>query len=252
MNRHSIHLLFRNRPLLAAVALWILACSCAEDVPEPLFTTSVIQGRIYFYYASSENVPEGISITTRGPYDQKTAFTNSDGDYQISGLGNGTYELEIAKESFGTKYHYGIQLFGDDTVHMNDELYECMTGARLPELYEVHTRDSYSWLNETTIAITTGWKQGEIYARVFMADNDDVSYRKYRCTRKGIRLKRTGFENLLLLVEDLPFESGKEIFLIAYTCNPEEEGYINTYTGVWTFSTLDPEEHSKVMRFTMP
>jgi hypothetical protein len=255
MNPNSIVLFFRNRILFwTAAGLWTLACSCSE-LPDPLFTKSVIQGNIHCYYISG-SPDDNISVTARGPYGDRTALTNSEGYFQIGGLGNGTYKLVISKEGFGTKYHYGIQLFGDDTASLHDEIYERISGFKLPALKEIYTRHSNDWLNASTIAIVTnidatGYTP-DMPVRVFMADFENVSYKNYQCTRRAFALARGGYENLMLLVEDLPFESRKEIFLIAYVCNPFEEGYFDYYTGVWTFSTMEPEERSEVLSFTMP
>jgi len=248
----NILLLFRSRAfLLTGIVLWALVCSC-EELPEPLFTSSVINGNIDFYYNYDE-VPEDISITARGPYEKKEALTDSKGDYEITGLGNGTYEVEISKEGYGTKYHHGIQLFGNDTVRVRDELYKRMTGIKLPALYEVRTSDYYDFLNDTKIVITTNRSQGEIPARVFMSENDDVSYKDFQWTTKAHSVKRNGFDKILLFIENLPFESGKKIYLRLYICNPEENyGYFNKKTGLLTFSTLEQDEHSSIMSFIMP
>lgn len=252
MNLNSILLRFRNRAILpTGIVLLTLASSC-EELPEPLFTNAVINGNIDVYYDNYE-APEAISITARGPYEKKETLTDSNGDYEITGLGNGTYELEISKEGYGTKYHYGIQLFGNDTVRVRDELYLRMTGIKLPTLYEVRTSDYYDFLNDTKIVITTSKSQGEIPARVFMSEDDDVSYKNFQWTTKAHSVKRNGFDKLLLFIDFIPFESGKKIYLKVYICNPEEYyGYYNKYTGLLTFSTLEKDEHSSVMSFTMP
>jgi hypothetical protein len=215
----------------------------------------MIRGNIHCYY-TSESPDDNISVTAWGPYGDQTALTNSEGYFQIGGLGNGTYNLEISKEGFGTKYHYGIQLFGNDTANLYNEIYERFEDFKLPALLEVHTRTTYDWLNATTIAITTnkdatGYTP-EMPVRVFMADFEEVSYKNFQFTQRVIPLHRGGFDKLMLLVENLPFESRKEIFLIAYVCHPMEEGYLNDYTGEWTFSTLEAEERSTVLSFTMP
>jgi len=252
MNLNSMLLLFRNRVfLLSGIVLWALTVSC-EELPEPLFTNSVINGDIDFYYSYDE-APENISITARGPYEKKEALTDSNGDFEIAGLGNGTYEVEISKEGYGSKYQYGIQLFGNDTVRVRDELYERMTGLQLPKLNEIHTQDTYSWLSENKIVITTNRSQGDIPARVFMSEYDDVSYKNFQWTSQVHSVKRNGFDTILLFVENVPFESGKKIYVRVYICNPDEHyGYFNKKTGLLTFSTLEEDEHSSVMSFTMP
>lgn len=252
MNLNSILLLFRNRAfLLTGIVLWTLASSC-EELPEPLFTNSVINGNIDVYYTNDE-APENIIITARGPYGKKDTLTDNNGDYEISGLGNGTYELEISKEGYGTRYHYGIQLFGNDTVRVRDELYLRMTGLKLPTLYEIRTSDYYDFLNESTIVIPTNRSQGEIPARVFLSEYEDVSYKNFQSTQMARSVSRRGFDKILLFVDIPPFKSGKTIYLRAYICNPEEYyGYFNKKTGILTFSTLEKDERSSVMSFTMP
>jgi hypothetical protein len=251
MNLNSILLLFRNKTLLlTGIVLWTFISSC-EELPEPLFTNSVISGDIQFYYSYDE-APENISITAIGPYENKTALTNSEGDYEITELGNGTYKLEISKEGYGTRYNYGIQLFGNDTVRVRDELYERMIGRKLPKLYEAHTNETYHWLNEKTIAITTNASQGDIPARAFLSEDEDVSYKNFQCTRNTSSGTRRDYDEVLMHVEDLPFESGKKIYVKVYICNPAEYGDFNKYTGRLTFSTLEKDEHSSVMSFTMP
>jgi len=252
MNLSSILLLFRNRViLLTGIVLWILASSC-EELPEPLFANAVINGNIDVFYEDYE-APENISIIARGPYGKNETLTNSTGDYEIAGLGNGTYELEISKEGYGTKYHYGIQLFGNDTVRVRDELYLRMTGIKLPTLYEVRTSDYYDFLDESTIVITTNKSQGEIPARVFLSEDDDVSYQNFQSTQMARSVSRGGFDKILLFVDIPPFESGKTIYLRVYICNPDEYfGYFNKKEGILTFSTLEKDERSSVMSFTMP
>lgn len=255
MKAHSIVSFFRNKVFLSTgIVLGALTCSCEEEFPEPVFTNSVIFGSIeYFYDTDGDPLPEGISVTARGPYPDKSALTNSSGYFEIGGLGNGTYKLEISKEGFGTKYQYGIQLFGNDTVGVRDELYERVTG-KIPTLEIVESQaTSYYWLQENSIAITTNKTgSGEIPCRIFMAESKNVSYKNYQWSGRVHSGYSSRVDKYLLRVDGIPFESGQKIYFKVYICNPQEEGYLNHYTGLWTFSTLDPEEHSEVMSFTMP
>lgn len=244
---------FRNSAfLILGMVLVILAFSCKDELPEPLFTSSVIQGRIQLGY-SSEGAPEDILVTALGPYEKKTGLTNSSGNFEITGLGNGTYRLEISKEGYGTKYQYGIQLFGNDTVGVRDELYERAKGT-MPTLLSVETQNtSFYWLNENSIAITTNrTATADVPARAFMAEYKDVDYKHYQWTGEARSLHRSGFDNMMFIVDQIPFESGKKIYVRLYICNPYESGYFNYYTGLWTYSTLEVDKHSPVMDFMMP
>jgi len=253
MKAQSIVSFFRNSAfLLTGMVLGVFTSSCGEEFPEPMFTNSVIQGRVNFGF-SSDGTRDNFLVTALGPYQEKRALTNSNGDFQIDGLGNGTYKLEVSKEGFGTKYYYGIQLFGFDTVWIFvDELYERVAN-KLPKLLTVETQNtSFSWLQENDIAITTNKTTGKVPARIFMADYKDVSYKHYQWTDEAHSLHRNGYDNMMFHVDNIPFESGKKIYLILYICNSYDRGYLNYYTGLWTFSTLEVERHSEVMNIIMP
>jgi len=253
MKVHSTVLSFRNKAvLICGILLGVLTISCEEEYPEAMFINSVIQGRIQLGF-SSEGTLDNFLVAAHGPYEKETSLTNSNGNFEITGLGNGTYKLEISKAGYGTKYAYGIQLFGNDTVGVFiDEIYE-LALDRMPKLLSVETRlTSYSWLQENDIAITTNKTSGTVAARVFMADYKGVNYKNYQWTAEARSLHRNGYENMMFHVEDIPFESGKKIYLILYICNQYDRGYLNYSSGLWTFSTLDPDEHSEEMSFTMP
>ena len=253
--KHSVYYFRNSAFLLTGIVLGILTCSCEEELPEPLFTSSVIQGRIELGYSSGgEGTPEDILVTASGPYGKQTGLTNSSGNFEITGLGNGTYKLEISKEGYGTKYQYGIQLFGDDTAQVRDELYERVEGT-MPNLISVETQNtSFTWLHENSIAITTNFTATAIVpARAFMAEYNDVDYKHFQWTGEAHSLSRSGFTKMMFIIEGIPFESGKKIYVRLYICNPDEMyGYFNYYTGLYTFSTLEVEKHSQVMDFIMP
>jgi hypothetical protein len=243
----------RNSPLLfTTLMLCTLTLSCEKEYPEPIFTSSVIQGRINLGY-SSDGTAENFLVAAQGPYREKTTLTDSNGNFQIDELGNGTYMLEISKQGYGTKYEYGIQLFGNDTVRVFvDDVQERVTNT-LPRLLTVETRNtSYTWLKENSIAIATNKTSGEVPARVFMAYDKDVSFTHYQWTGLAQTLYRNGFDHMMFLIENVPFESGKKIYLIVYICNTYEIGYLDLYTGIWTYSTLEADKHSQVMDFIMP
>jgi hypothetical protein len=201
-----------------------------------------------------DNSPEGVRVLAHGPYEEHSTATNQDGNYELGGLGNGTYDLEFSKEGFGTMKAYGIQVFGNDTLRRNTFMYEMMGAFKVPRLLEVLTASGY-WLQSNEIAITTNLsasKETNWGIRLFFAKHPDVSYRDFYCHRNGRRLRRNGYDNSLIIADNLPFESGEKIYLIAYVCNPGDEGYWDAYLGRLIFSTLNREEHSQVMEFTMP
>lgn len=247
-------LFFRIRgcPLLLCAGMSLLS-SCNEELPDPLFTQGMIYGRVEM--DDWDNSPDDVKVLALGPYEELSATTNQGGNYELGGLGNGTYELEFSKDGFGTMKAHGIQIFGNDTLRRNTIMYEMMGALKVPKLIEVLTSSTSDWLYPTNIAITTSLsttKETNWGYRLFFAKHPEPSYRDYYCHRNGRRLRRNGYDNILITAEDLPFEGGEKIYLIAYVCNPRDEGYWDAYQGRLTFSTLNPEEHSQVMQFTMP
>ena len=236
--------------------LWLgmsLLGSCTEDLPDPLFTEGMIYGEVVLNdYTSS---PEDVKVLAMGPYGNQSTTTDQEGDYAIGGLGNGTYELEFGKEGFGTVFSVGIQVFGDDTLRRNAYLYALTGIKKLPELLRVYTADNHSWIEPDVIVIPTdlGFSPQTPWGmRLFFAKHPGVSYLDFDCTRNGQKLRRSGYENTLVKADNLPFEGGEEIYVIAYACNPDDMGYWDAYQGIQTFSTLDAEVHSQVLQFTMP
>ncbi|MCF8335426.1 MAG: carboxypeptidase-like regulatory domain-containing protein [Bacteroidales bacterium] len=252
MNQLSFLSYFRNKlSLIVGIAGIILICSCTEDDPEPLFNKSVIEGHISHNNGDS---PGEVKIVAKGPYGQKSTSTDSSADYWISELGNGTYELEISEEGYGTWHCYGIQLFGNDTVTQSVMLYEKISDYSLPGFHDVYDHTDLTGFNENELAVETNQGSGDIPARVFFDNQKDVNFKNYEYTQTGQALSRNGFDNLLFRIDisQLHYESGQEVYFIVYVCNPYDPGYINDYEGVMTFSTLKEDKHSEVMSFTMP
>jgi len=227
--------------------------SCTEEYPDPLFTEGMIRGRIFVN--NYEALLENGNVLALGPYGMQSTTCNQDGEYVFSGLGNGTYELEFSMDGYGTVVSYGVQVFGNDTLRRDAILHENMAGIKLPGFNRIYTSDSHSWLQYDEIAISTDGNYSNTTKwgiRLFFSRHPGVSYQDFYCTRNGRKLRREGYDNYMVSADNLPFESGEEIYLIAYACNPEDEGYWNSYQGLITFSTLNPEEYSPVMQFTMP
>jgi hypothetical protein len=227
--------------------------SCTEDLPEPLFTEGMIYGNVNINDFTSP--PEDVKVLAMGPYGNQSSTTDQEGDYAIGGLGNGTYELEFSKEGYGTVKAFGIQVFGDDTLRRNAFLYELMDIRKLPDFLRVYTSDSHSWIQPDEIVISTdlGYSPQTVWGmRLFFARHPGVSYMDFDCTRNGRKLRRTGYANTLVTADNIPFEGGEEIYVIAYACNPDDMGYWDAYRGIQIFSTLDAEVHSQVLQFTKP
>jgi len=120
MNQINILLLCRKKLfLLIGIIGLIMLFSCKKEEVEPYYKNSVIKGEVRLYdYGTIIEDKSNIKITAYGPYGNKSAFTDYNGLFEISELGNGTYEVEFYMYNYETTRLYGIQLFGYDTVQL--------------------------------------------------------------------------------------------------------------------------------------
>ncbi|NQU84847.1 MAG: hypothetical protein HQ541_03720 [Mariniphaga sp.] len=252
MKQKYTHLYSRIK--LAILTCILLLVSC-EDEPVPVTINSAIWG----YATDKWNHGINVEVIAIGPYGKENTITEDvDGYFMISNLGNGTYELEYAKEEYGTCKQFGIQLFGSDTVWTGRvELYERFDSLNMPVLYEIIDQRQLTGFSNTSIAITTNliWNWEMPPTRVFIGKNDQVNSKNYLFSLNGFGLKRNGFERQLIVVNDfysLPVKSGQTFYLAAYVCNYSDPGYLNPYTGVKTYPTVNKESKSEVLTFIIP
>ena len=245
---------------IIAVVLSFLCSSCKKD-PEPLYSKGMITGSVRTYDGSDAT---NTRIVAHGPYGNPSAMSDSDGKYKLPGLGNGTYEIEFSKEGYGKKFVQGIQVLGNDTISLNIRLIK-KADYSMPKLSTVLYYSSFPNMDEYSIAIVTDIPDTvnkEMQIRVFVSDVKDVSNLNYIHSDQAHAVKRENNTQVLVVTANPQivnsggehvYKKGQTLYLIAYVCNKlEEGGEFNEYYGLPVFSTVDEQQHSKVIEIKAP
>ena len=243
MNLRSFHLLCPTKKIILLIVIAVgLFISCEKE-PEPVFTNNTIMGGISIYDYDAH--PE-IKVIVTGPYGKKSVIADTDNQYEIKGLGNGSYTVEFIAEGYGKVKQYGIELFGNDTV---------TTYARLFETVEDFEMPNFISFDPVSFILETDQKSGGSNIVFFFDTRSTVNYKDYRyvCGEAWGVMSDAGVMEYHLWPY-VPFKSGTEVFLIGYACNGSEanDPGFNLYLGTYQFSTLVPEKHSEVLSFIMP
>ena len=233
--------------------------ACEKD-PEPLTTNSMIRGNVYWY---SEVPDDGkVIITAKGPYGNKSVESVNEAEFTIDNLGNGTYCVEIAKDGFGIHEMCDVQLFGNDTVRINQvRLYQKPENFKMPSLTRTYISypDFYSPPVVPNITIETDGKDQDnrLQIMLFVKSESDVSWNKYQYVASGWRCYFNTGKNVWIIYISpeemgLSLQSGEKVWIKAYACNENDPGYMDAYLGFKVFPTLDKSRYSNVIDFTMP
>lgn len=244
--------------LFAALAITAGFLSCCEKDPEPLYDNGMITGKVNIDNPGGDLYGNNVRIIAHGPYGSKSTLSDYEGNYELSGLGNGTYEIEFNKEGYGILCRPGTQIFGNDTLTMDVFLYK-KVNYKMPRLSAL---TPYSAFGEWLVAIATDIPPGndeEIQIRVFLSDTKAVSYKNYKYTE----IPNTDYidnapETIIVradpeIYSDVPiFKHGLPRYMIAYVCNVDDPGYFNKYYGLRIYSTVDVQQHSRVFEIKFP
>ena len=257
MNRNSFLLFSRNSLIILMMISGSLLMVSCEKESESVFSNSVLYGTAELYWPSEGESPN-IKVIACGPYGQSACMVEDNGNYQFSGLGNGSYYLEFSQDGYGTIRQYGIRLFGDDTVRAESVyLFKKIGDYEMPTFTSAYTAQ---YNNTLSVWIETDlyrddYAQG-IPVMLFFNDQNNVSCENYRFSYPAWDYRFNDVEVPTIFVSTyiLPFESGTEVFITGYVCNNNEyyNGYLDTYQGKKIYSTLDKTRHTNVISFIMP
>jgi hypothetical protein len=245
--------------LFTALAVAAVLC-CCEKEPEPLFDNGMIHGKIDIYNPGGALFGNDVKIIAHGPYGSKSALSDYEGNYELSGLGNGTYEIEFNKEGYGIYRVPGVQIFGNDTFSIGVRLYK-MADYKMPELGELMYPTDLEDLYEGYVAVDiTSGNTEQMQIRVFLSDTNSVSFKNYMYSE--IATAHDWFSSTRLMIfngdPQYPnwggpiFPPGKTRYMIAYVCNIDEYPYFNEYYALPIYSTIDEHQHSGVYEIKYP
>ncbi|MEZ5072186.1 MAG: carboxypeptidase-like regulatory domain-containing protein [Bacteroidales bacterium] len=240
--------------LLCSVPFVLSACTKEEALP--LFDQGMIRGSVCC--SESGEMASGARVHLFGPYGSASASSSLDGSYAFEGLGNGTYELRIEMDGYGSMFLYGIQVFGKDTLNLpRTGLYAMVSDRDYPDITAANTKGELDWLSYGAgLVLTTTYARSEeveeFPLRFFFSTSEDVSPDHFLFSRIGANLYRYDCPKQMILFEDLFGCSGETLYVVGYRCNRNDPGYFDGYTGMQRYSTLERSQHTRVLKFTMP
>jgi hypothetical protein len=227
-----------------------------------MFTNSVISGKSILFWSNYDQNTD-IKVVATGPYGQSSAMTGEEGQYQITGLGEGTYSLSFIKDGYGTLKMNSIQLFGNDTVYVGSVSLFKKYDFPMPAITKVSVETNPRFGQEPVLILETSITSQTIVPTVpiilYLDSLESVSCNKYTQLLGYINaaFSDRGEGKIDLVVHPMnifPFRKGTKVYFQAYMANPEElmYGYFDSYLGVSQVSTLMPDRHSNVLSFVMP
>jgi hypothetical protein len=213
----------------------------------------MIRGYVSYYEGE---IPYGIKVVASGPYGTKSALSDSSGFFCFEGLGNGTYELVFESDGYGSIHKYGIQVFGYDTIVVNEMLFKMIDVFKMPAFIELYHSSSFPGMLGNEIVIETNSLKSDQLPdlRFFVDTKNTVNYKDYQYTIMSSPFQRNEIEHSIYCVDlyGFPCESGVKLYLKAYVCNPYDDGYFNNYDGYYVYSTLDTKNSTGTHSFTIP
>lgn len=248
-----MRLLCHKLHFLITVGTILLLTACEKDEPEPTFSEGVIRGTTFYYdytgFYSGTLPLDNVTVKATGPYGSKTALTNADGEYEINGLGNGTYEIEFVKEGWGATKFYSVQIYGNDVLDYDQRMWKRPDFA-MPVL---ETQNEVKFEGYVTLRsnLPVGTSEGP-HLRAFFSKTSDVSCFKYDYTSAEYAGSYYETEGHLYYSFFKGWDDPDKLsYMIAYVCAYEDQGGYgyDYFLDLVTFPSIDPKKHSQVFKF---
>jgi hypothetical protein len=236
--------------------------SCSEKEPEPFLDNGMIHGKIDIYNPGGPLYGNDVRVIAHGPYGSKSTLSDYEGNYELSGLGNGTYEIEYNKEGYGIYRIPGVKIFGNDTLSRGARLYK-MADYKMPGLGKLIYKKDLDALYDGYVAIETDIPSGNtesMQIRVYLSDTKSVSYKNYMYTEIPYAYDRNYSTQFMMFNADPQYDNqggpiftpGTARYMIAYVCSREDQPYFNPYYALPIYSTTDEHQHSGVYEIKYP
>lgn len=256
----------RRKLFLAGMAVIWLIISCEEKKPEPYFSDGVLTGQanITDYEYNTSMTYAGTSVRLKGPYGTIGTLTDDNGYFIFDKLGNGTYELSISREKYGTVRSFGIRIFGTDTVGpMWENLYRSYREITPPQLISQLSEETAKiYIDGSVIAFRTDQPSCcldyPIPAMVFYIGGDnEVNLNNFKYS---VEASMQYFNQTMIYYFDYTsdikfnFSSGDKYYVKGYIRNPEAsyEGYWDPYQNKTVYPTMNTKTGTNTATFTIP
>lgn len=248
----------RNTAFLLCLLSFYALSSC-EKYPDPISNLGVISG-----YVSDETSKKlsDVCVTACGAYGKSSTMTNSEGYYEFTGLGNGSYFLEFARKDMGTRRLYNLKIFGDEKISASISLLTLPGNFTMPEFVKAsigsmpRSYPVYDWIRiETNVTSTNRELYGYGFDFIlFLGTREGLSCENYDLVIS--RWTALFYDNPITIYLEpwsLPFLKGQKVYVMGYAANKyESSDILDPFTGKPEFPTLNPQRHTNVVSFIMP
>ncbi|MGE5418750.1 MAG: carboxypeptidase-like regulatory domain-containing protein [Chloroflexota bacterium] len=236
----------------------LMLLSCGK-IPEVVNNEGKISG-----YVRDDRWKElsDVIVKACGPYGESTAVTNSEGFYEFSGMGNGSYYLEFSRNDLGIRRMYNLRIFSGEAVKADMTLYALPGSFRMPVFKRAYIGSrprsfpAENWICiETNVTSINRERYNYGFDIVlFLSRNQDVTIDRYDVIFPQWDGMFWDDPIILYLYPSrLPFKKGEEIYVVGYAGNKNENpDKLDPYTGKPEFSTFDRARHTNIVSFSMP
>lgn len=243
---------------LVLLLIIFLAIACQKEI-----TYTGIPGQLKGRVKDNRgNKLENVKVTMTGTPSPLEIYTDEEGVFSFDDIKTGVYNLEFAKDSFGTFRINSFQFLGGNipTWVYPVVLYKLPSTIISDIKVEIDTNYIFSGI---LFPVITGKLKIDtnpiyIYARYFLSDQPDVSSTNYKIS--DVRLLRilqddsTFRDNITININKGLYDEGKTIFIVFYPSVSFSISY-STYQHLETGNTIYTnisDQGSNIASFKIP
>jgi hypothetical protein len=228
------------------------ACKKEESpTPNPVTTANII-GSVVLYTEGAGNGPvavdkSGMTVRIEGGTSAMSTTTDMNGEYILSDVPFGTYNVIFEKSGFGTYKEINVE-------HINTGSSTVITkSATLSELSTTTVTDITATINLGSVVLMIdtdppGFSSNIRYIRYFLSASSGVSNEDYSYVSEGFT-SQTNPKEVTISQSDLlqaNFSSGDTVFVKAYGDSHYSNEYEDPSTNLTVFPNLNPASAAAV------
>jgi hypothetical protein len=239
--------------IVFSAIILMFAAGCKEHTtsPNPPVDSTILKhfitGTVYLYDGNGNPVSnDGVTVTLKGT--SASAVTDGSGKWKITGLVNGTYDLNFTKPAFGAVKIFGLKTIGADTV---DEVEMDRSSTEIIN-FQKFTMEKSSVSNEPIYHVTAEFQEPEFWtdsvALVLCISNDSSALVKDPASAAVIvpfSALSSGYDGSFywnstnsFSLTSYPFSSGTKIYSVLCISGIGKSKF--SYDGVNSSNYFDP------------
>jgi hypothetical protein len=237
------------------VSIILLLTSACEKDTELKLRSGQLFGNVSLINESqlAQN-KSGVEIRIEGSEPELKTTTDESGQFTISNLVSGTYNVIFNKEGFCEHKIIGYQFIGGNKPASlgNIDIYLKPT-FQITNLEISQANVESTEINLLIKANVSDFNTNSYaYFRYYLSNNENVSFSNYIST--GFKPLNPITEELEINIQTntLKFPIGSELYMIIYPTTESNQYYIDIQTGNYIYSTVNSEKPSNVAKTAVP